>query len=65
MVLINCQINLDLNWSKNCGIVANNADQDTTFSMTDTKLYIPVVILSTQDNVKPPKQLKSGFKKKN
>ena len=65
MVLINFQINLDINWSKNCVVVANNADQDTTFSMTDTKLYIPVVILSTQDNAKPPKQLKSGFKKKN
>ena len=65
MILINCQINLDLNWSKNGVVVANNADQDTTFSMTDTKPYIPVVILSTQDNAKLPKQLKSGFKKKN
>ena len=41
--LINCEINLDLNWSKNCVIVANNADQDTTFSITDTKLYVPFV----------------------
>ena len=65
MILINCQISLDLNWSKNGVVVANNADQDTTFSMTDTKPYIPVVILSTQDNAKLPKQLKSGFKKKN
>ena len=65
MILINCQINLDLNWSKNGVVVANNADQDTKFSMTDTKPYIPVVILSTQDNAKLPKQLKSGFKKKN
>ena len=43
MFLINCEINLDLNWSKNCIIVANNADQETIFSITDTKLYVSVV----------------------
>ena len=42
--------------------MANNADQGTTFSITDTKLYVPVVTLSTQDNAKLPEQLKSGFK---
>ena len=47
MCLINCEINLDLNWYKNCVIVANNADQATTFSITDRKLYAPVVTLST------------------
>ena len=29
--------------------------------MTDTKLYVPVVTLSTEDNVKLLKQLESGF----
>ena len=38
------------------------AHQDVTISITDTKLYIPVVTLSTQDNSKQLKQLKSGFK---
>ena len=33
MFLINCEINLGLNWAKNCVIVANNADQATTFSI--------------------------------
>ena len=47
MLLINCEINLDLNWSKNYVIVGNNADQDTIFSITDTKLYVPTVTLST------------------
>ena len=42
MPLINYEINLDLNWSENCVIIANNADQDT-FSITGTKLYVPVV----------------------
>ena len=60
MLLINCEINLDL---KKCVIVANNADQETKFSITDAKLYVPVVILSTKDNAKLLEQLKSGFKR--
>ena len=64
MSLIHCVINLDLNWSENCVIVATNvAAQATTFPITDTKLYVPVVTLSTQDNSKLLKQLKSGFKR--
>ena len=63
MHLINCEINLDLNWSKNWVIVADNANQDTTFSMTDTKLYAPVVTLLTQDNVKLFNQSRSCFKR--
>ena len=55
--------NIDLNCSKSCVIVANNADQDTTFSRTHTKLYVPVVTLLTQDNAKPLEQLKSGCKR--
>ena len=39
MPLINYEINLALNWSKNCVIVATiEADQGTTFSITDIKL---------------------------
>ena len=34
MILINCEINLDLKWPKNCVIVANNTDQGITFSIT-------------------------------
>ena len=37
-------------------------DQVPTFVITDTKLYGPVVTLSTQDNAKLLEQLKSGFK---
>ena len=47
MSLINYETNLDLNWSKKCIIVATAAaDQGATYSMTNTKLYIPVVTLS-------------------
>ena len=52
MVLINYEITFDLNWSQNCIIVAYNVDQGTIFSISDTKLYDPVVTLSTQDNAK-------------
>ena len=61
--LIDCEISLDLNWSENCFRVANNANQDTIFSITDAKLYVPVVTLSTQDNKKLLEQLKYGFKR--
>ena len=62
---VNCEINLDLKWSKSCVIVATNiAAQATTFSIiTDTKLYVPVATLSSQDNTKLLEQLKSGFKR--
>ena len=52
MALINCEINLDLNSSKNSFIVANNTDQNTTFSEKKKKIYVLVVSLSTQDNAK-------------
>ena len=49
MHLINCEINLDINWSKKCVIVPSNVDQAAKFSITNTKLYDPVVNLLTQD----------------
>ena len=53
MPLINCEINLIFTWSTNCVIVSTNvANQNATFEVTDAKFYVPVVILSTQDNSK-------------
>ena len=64
MPLINCEINLILTWSENCVIVSTNvANQNSTFSISDTKLYVPVVTLSTQDNAKLLQQLKPAFKR--
>ena len=61
MPLINCQINLILTWNANCVIVSTNVEnQNATFAITDTKLYVPVVTLSTQDNAKLLQQLKSS-----
>ena len=50
MPLINFEINLILTWSKNC--VISSAARETKFKITDTKFYVPVVTLSTQNNAK-------------
>ena len=63
MPLINCEIELILDWSANCVIYTDVANQDPTFTITETNLYVPVVTLSTQDNAKLLPQLKSGFKR--
>ena len=60
MLLINCEVNFILTWSSTC--VITNSTGGGKFSMTDTKLYVPVVNLSTQDNAKLLQQLKPGFK---
>ena len=61
MSLINCEINLILTWSSTC--VITNSNGAGTFAITDTKLYVPVVTLSTQENTKLLQQLKSGLKR--
>ena len=64
MPLINYEVDLILTWSSTCVLVSTNvANQDATFTITDTKLYVPVVTLSTQENTKFLQQLKSGFKR--
>ena len=64
MPLINCEVNLILTWSSTCVLVATDvANQNATFPITNTKLYVPVVTLSTQENTKFLQQLKSGFKR--
>ena len=52
-----------LKWSKNLfqSLVLYVANQVPEFEITDTKLYIPIITLSAQDNVKLLKQLESGF----
>ena len=79
MPLINCEINLILTWSETCVLTSKatrDADPDAnpavaaidnptnaTFKITDTKLYVPVVTLSTEDDNNFLEQLKSGFKR--
>ena len=62
--LINYEICLQLKWSKKCVLVAGTApNQNPKFKIIDTELYIPIVTLSTQDNIKLLKQLESGLKR--
>ena len=61
MPLINCEVNLILMWSSTCVIIDSRGAG--RFPMTDTKLYVPVMTLSTQENTKFLQQLKSGFKR--
>ena len=63
MLLITCDINFILTWSNRCFIIdCPIASQEPTFAITDTKLYVPVATLSTQDNAELLEQLKSDFK---
>ena len=53
MPLINCEVELILDWSANSVTIYTNIDdQIPTFTVTETNLYVPVVTLSTQDNAK-------------
>ena len=59
--MINCEVTLILTCSSTC--VITNSTGAGRFIITDTKLYVPVVTLSTQDNAKLLQQLKSCFKR--
>ena len=61
MLLINCEVSLFLTWLST--YVITNPTGEGRFTITDTKLYVPLVTLSTQDNAKLPQQLKSAFRR--
>ena len=75
--LISCEVFLELKWNKNCvitsleqrqvdagpPIIRDHAPTGPTLSITDCKLYIPVVTLSKDDEIKLLTNLKSGFKR--
>ena len=79
ITLINRKINLILTWTENCELTSNatrDADPDadpavaainnpsnTTLDIKDTKLYVPVVTLSTENDKTLLEQLRTGFKK--
>ena len=71
--LINCKVELILTWSKNC-VLADMANIDVegdnptivapsgaTSKTEDTKLYVPIVTLTKENDAKLSEQLKSGF----
>ena len=75
--LINCEVELILTWFKNCVLISKltrDADyepidrkiivpENAIFQVTDTKLYVPVVSLSKENDIKLLEQLKSGLKR--
>ena len=62
--LTNSEINVILNWSKNCINLSTDVDnQKALFLITNTKIYVSLLTLSIQDYVKLLQQLKSGFKR--
>ena len=65
MSLVNCKIDLELTWHKDCMISSANvaANRVVSFIITDTNLYLPIVTLSTKDNNNLTKQLNEGFKR--
>ena len=61
MPLINCKVELSLNWIEKCVFsTAANANK-ATFKITDAKLYVPIFTLSAEDNAKLSKLLTEGF----
>ena len=74
--LISCEVFLELKWNKNCVItsleqkqvdagppVVNGTTTGATLAINDCKLYVPVVTLSKDDEIKLLTNLKSGFKR--
>ena len=59
--LINCKVELSLTWNENC--ILTSLAGNSTFTITDAKLYVPVVTLSIEDNARLTKLLSKGFKR--
>ena len=60
--LINCKVEFSLNWYSNCVTIIVNGTA-ATFTITDTKLYVPIVTWKTEENTKLSKLLSEGFKR--
>ena len=61
MPLINCKVYLELNWIEDC--ILSSAGDSAKFAITDAKLHVPIVTLSTKDSANLTKQLNEGFKR--
>ena len=59
--LINCKIKLNLTWKKGC-VLSTDAG-DAVFIINDTKMYVPVVTLSKEDNKDCIEQQNKGFQR--
>ena len=48
LLIINSRVYLELNWIEDC--ILSSAGNTAKFAITDTKLHVPIVTLSTKDN---------------
>ena len=58
-----CKSTRDANYGVNPVVYEINNPENATFQITDTKLYVPVVTLSKENDTKLLEQLKTGFKR--
>ena len=63
MPLINCKVELSINWIKRYLLTAAKLEITKVTETTDAKLYVPVVTSSAEDNAKLSKILTEGFKR--
>ena len=77
--LSNCEVEVILTWFKNCVLIDKSTreanyganpvvyeidnPENATFKITDVQLFVPVVTLSKEDDIKLLEQLKTGFKR--
>ena len=61
MPLINYRVRLKLNWIEDC--ILSSSGNSVKFEITDAKLHVPLVTLSTKDSVNLTKQLNEAFKR--
>ena len=61
ILLINCKVEFPLTWNENC--ILTSFAGNSTFTITDAKLYVPVVTLSIEDNARLTKLLSEGFER--
>ena len=61
--MINCKVELSLNWIEKCVLTTFADANKVTFKISDTKLYVPIVLLLAEDNAKSSKILAVGFKR--
>ena len=59
MPSINCKVYLELDWIEDC--ILSSAGDTAKFGIPDAKLNVPIVTLSTKENL--AKQLNEGFKR--
>ena len=62
MPLINCEVEPDLKWSRNCALIEDDHIRGVRFTTTGPKLYVPVATFSINNNIKCLQNLSKNLK---